>query len=131
MREKLNTNAQAVLEAVQAAEHPTALDVYETVKQTRPKIGLASVYRILHHLAERGYIKELGRNDDGCRYDARTSRHDHAICTKCGALIDIPIDVTLPEEALQAAAKAAGLQLTSHEVRLYGICPNCERTSKS
>ena len=55
MKGTLNTNAQAVLDVVKGANsHPTASDVYEAVRKTRPRIGLASVYRILHMLVEQG-----------------------------------------------------------------------------
>ena len=127
MKEKLNSNAQAVLDIVGAAEnHPTALEIYEAVKQVRPRIGLASVYRILHHLVELEYIKEVGRGEECSRYDGNISRHDHAVCTTCGALLDVPVEITVPEELLQTAARAAGIKLESHEVRLYGRCSSCQ-----
>ena len=126
MRETLNENAQAVLDVVRASQgHPTAAQVYEVVREKRPRMGIASVYRILHNLVERGYIKELRHTDESCRYDAHVERHDHAICTICGALLDVPVEVKLPQEVLQAAAKAAGIELSSHELRLYGLCPQC------
>src|SRR5205807_9770737 len=94
LKTKLNSNAQAVLDTVQAAHNQlTAQETYEAVKRLRPNIGLASVYRILHHLLEQGYIKEVVRGDDCTGYDGRVSRHDHAICTHCGALLDGPVDV--------------------------------------
>ncbi|TMC21574.1 MAG: transcriptional repressor [Chloroflexi bacterium] len=128
MQERLNLNAQTVLNAVRTAHnHPTALEIYELVKRTRPRMGLASVYRILHQLAERGYIKEIGRSDESCRYDGHIARHDHAMCTMCGALFDVPINILLSQEALQEAARAAGITLESHEVRLYGLCPLCQK----
>ena len=126
--ETLSTNARAVLDMLRAAKnHPTALDVHETVRQVRPQIGLATVYRILHQLTAQGLIKELGRSDECCRYDARTQRHDHAICTTCGALFDIPMTISLPDKALQQAAQAAGIELTSYEVRIYGRCSACQQ----
>lgn len=125
--ETLNANARAILDIVQTAEnHPTALEVYELVRVVRPRIGLATVYRVLHQLTELGRIKELGRDAESCRYDAHTERHDHAICTECGALLDIPLDVRVSSEALQAAAQAAGIVLSSHEVRIYGLCAACQ-----
>jgi Fur family transcriptional regulator, peroxide stress response regulator len=127
MKEKLNINAQAVLDTVCAVNnHPTALEIYEAVKRVRPRIGLASVYRILHHLVEQGYIKEVGWNNESCRYDGNTSRHDHAICIVCGALLDVPVEIVLPQEVLQVAAQAVGIELGSHEVRLYGRCSSCQ-----
>ncbi len=127
MKQTLNANAQAVLCVVQAAKnHPTALEVYEAVKKAKPRMGLASVYRILHHLVEQGYIKNLSYGDESCRYDAQTSRHDHAVCTECGALLDLPLEVSLSQQVLQNAAQAAGIELGSHEVRLYGRCASCQ-----
>jgi Fur family peroxide stress response transcriptional regulator len=126
MKTRLNSNAQAVLETAQAAHnHPTAQEIYEAVKRLRPNIGLASVYRILHHLVEQGYIKEVGRSDDCTGYDGRVSRHDHAVCTNCGALLDVPVDVIVPSEVLEQAAYATGIELGSYEVRLYGLCTSC------
>jgi Fe2+ or Zn2+ uptake regulation protein len=122
----LNSNAQAVLEIVRSSHsHPTAQEVYETVRNVRPRIGLATVYRVLHQLTEQGYIKEIGPSEEGCRYDGHVSRHDHAVCTMCGALLDV--EVTVPAEALQAAARATGMALSSHEIRLYGLCSSCQK----
>lgn len=129
MEEKtLNANARAVLEILKADHnHPTALDLYGKVRLLRPHIGLATVYRVLHQLSEQGIISEIGR-DSECRYDANISRHDHAICTKCGALLDVPIEVVVAQEALQEAARASGIVLTSHEVRMYGLCQQCQQS---
>ena len=127
LKEKLNTNAQAVLDVVRSVQtHPTALEVYGMVKQVRPHIGLASVYRILGHLVEKNYIKELLYGDGSSRYDGRIARHDHGICTNCGALLDLPIEVTVSQQVLQQAAQAAGLKLDTHEVRIYGHCSSCQ-----
>ena len=126
LKTKLNSNAQAVLDTVQAVHnHPTAQEIYEAVKRLRPNIGLASVYRILHLLVEQGYIKEVERSDDCTGYDGRVSRHDHAVCTNCGALLDVPVDIIVSSEALEQAALAAGIELGTYEVRLYGLCPSC------
>jgi Fe2+ or Zn2+ uptake regulation protein len=122
----LNANVQAVLDALRATEqHPTALEIYEAVRHQRPRIGLATIYRILHQLTQQGVIKAIGESES--RYDAHIQRHDHAVCTSCGALLDIPVEVNLTHEALQAAASAAGIELASHEVRLYGRCAACQQ----
>lgn len=131
MKEKLNSNAQAVLEIVRSANsHPTAQEIYESVRGVRPRIGIATVYRILRQLAERGYINEIGPREEGSRYDGNTSRHDHAVCIICGALLDVPVEVAVQPEVLEAAARATGMVLSSHEVRLYGLCPSCQERNK-
>jgi Fe2+ or Zn2+ uptake regulation protein len=131
MREKLNANAQAILDIIRATDmHPTATEIYDEVRKVRPQIGLATVYRILRNLVQHGYVLELKNSDESCRYDGHITRHDHAICTECGALLDVPMDVPLAQEILQNAALAAGIQLQSHEVRLYGRCPACQARQK-
>jgi Fe2+ or Zn2+ uptake regulation protein len=124
----LNENAQAVLDVVRGTcNHPTALEVYETVKLQRPRIGLASVYRILHNLVEQEYIHELRMGEEtSSRYDGHIMRHDHAICRSCGTLLDLPVEIAFSPQALQEAAQAAGIKLETHEVRLYGLCTSCE-----
>ncbi len=125
MNKHLNANSQAVLDVVSStAKHPTAMEIYETVKQKRPGIGIASVYRILRQLVEQEYIRELTFGEESSRYDANTTRHDHAICRNCGLKLDV--EVAIPPEVLQAASQAAGIELSSHEVRLYGLCPACQ-----
>ncbi len=128
VKSMLNENAQAVLNVVRKAyNHPTALEVYETVKRQRPRIGLASVYRILHNLVEQEYIHELRIGEENfSRYDGHTMRHDHAICRSCGKLLDLPVEIALSQQALQEAALAAGITLETHEVRLYGLCGLCQ-----
>ncbi len=130
MKQTLKPNARAILGVVRAAKnHPTALEVYEQVRHERPHIGLATVYRLLHQLTQQGLLNELVQGSDGSRFDARTHRHDHAVCTTCGALLDIPLDVAISNEALQAAARSSGLELGSYEVRLYGRCASCQQGS--
>src|SRR5579864_4609856 len=130
MKSTINTNAQAVLDVVKGAcNHPTASEVYEAVREIRPRMGLASVYRILHVLVQQGRIKEI-HNDETCRYDGHIERHDHAICNVCGRLIDVPVGVSVPQDILEAAAKASGIALSSYELRLYGICPACSQNDQ-
>ncbi len=128
VKSMLNENAQAIFDVVRgASNHPTALEVYEAVKQQRPRIGLASIYRILHNLVEQEYIHELRVDgEDFSRYDGRIERHDHAICRSCGRLVDLPVEIMLSQQDLQEAALAAGIQLETHEVRLYGLCTQCQ-----
>jgi len=132
MNELRNENARAVLATVrERGGHPTALEVYEQVRQMRPKIGLATVYRILHQLTCQGVIRMWGDGSERARYDGRIDRHDHALCTRCGRLLDVPVEIELPRAALEQAARAAGIELDSHEVRIYGRCNDCQARSKA
>ncbi len=105
--------------------HPTVYEIYREVQRGKPGVGLATVYRATRRLVEMGLVKDLDGGHGGSRYDARTDRHDHALCTSCGALLDIAQEIPLPLEAAQLASRAAGMEMLSYEVRLYGRCSEC------
>ncbi|HEX7735474.1 MAG TPA: transcriptional repressor [Ktedonobacteraceae bacterium] len=130
MEDILNTNARAVLEVLREnGRHPTAQEVYDEVRLVRPRIGLATVYRILRQFAEQGVITVWGYGSERARYDARTRRHDHAFCTVCGALLDVPVEIEMSRAELEKAARATGMEMGSHEVRIYGRCRDCQAKS--
>ncbi|HEY0752813.1 MAG TPA: Fur family transcriptional regulator [Ktedonobacteraceae bacterium] len=128
MEDILNANARAVLEVVrESGRHPTAREVYDQVRRVRPGIGLATVYRILRQLAEQGVIKMWEYGNESTRYDACIRRHDHACCTVCGALLDLPVAIKMPPLELEKAAQATGMKMGSYEVRIYGHCQDCQK----
>ena len=123
----------ALLNALRAASnHPTTNDLYEQVRAQFPQIGLATVYRSLQRLEAAGHIFEVRRDRAGRHYDARTERHDHAICTFCGRMIDLPPAPAISLDTLSPlvhAARAAGISVASYEVRVTGMCTECARNT--
>ncbi|HLJ80115.1 MAG TPA: transcriptional repressor [Ktedonobacterales bacterium] len=119
----------AVLAALrETACHPTAGEVYDAVRRRYPHMGRATVYRALQRLEAAGLAVEVGRDSLGRHYDARTDRHDHAICTECGRVLDILPGNDLPPDllaGLTALARDAGVAVDTYEVRLYGRCAAC------
>lgn len=121
---------EAVLQALHAARtHPTAADLYDAVRREHPRIGRATVYRALQRLEEAGRAVEVGRDSFGRHYDARVERHDHAVCSQCGQVIDL-LDVrSLPAETLaplMEVARQAGFAAGTYEIRLHGRCASCQ-----
>jgi len=53
-----------------------------------------------------------------------TSRHDHAICTSCGKLVDIELEV--PADLVRTAARRSRFKPESLEFTLRGLCPECK-----
>ncbi|MHB8621687.1 MAG: Fur family transcriptional regulator [Chloroflexota bacterium] len=122
---RLTPQRRAVLEAVEANEnHPTAAQIYGAVKAVHPRIAFGTVYNALHHLSRAGQILQLEFGDDASRYDRRTDRHDHAICTVCGRLVDL--DVRLPSNLRREASRSSGFSIGQHTTQFYGLCPTCQ-----
>src|ERR1051325_8531213 len=134
-RHKTNTAAvgltrqrQVVLDAVQAGDHhPTAAEVFDAARQKMPGISFATVYNSLRFLRDEGLVHEIKFGDGASRYDRETERHDHAICSSCGRLVDFDLPGTVA--LTRAAPRASRFKAESISLTLVGLCPNC-RDSK-
>ena len=113
-----------VLRVIRDSEgHLTANEVFGVAKQLLPSISFATVYNSLRFLKEAGHIAEIRFGNGASRFDRMTSRHDHAICTKCGKLVDIEMEH--PEELVNRAAAISKFKPEFLEFTLRGVCPEC------
>lgn len=108
-------------------EHLTASEVFDRAKQLLPGISVATVYNSLRYLKDAGHIAEISFGNGSARFDPVTSRHDHAICTRCGKLVDIEMEH--PRELVRKAAEYSNFKPESLEFTLRGICPECVESS--
>lgn len=104
-------------------KHLTAGEVFEGARRILPGISFATVYNSLRYLKNEGLIGEIRLGTDANLYDRNLTRHDHAICTKCGTLVDIEMEH--PRELVNRAARIAKFRPESLEFTLRGICPDC------
>ena len=124
--EKLTRQRDAVLQVIRSREdHPTANEIFQAAREQLPTISYATVYNSLRFLKEAGLVHEIKFGDGASRYDRETERHDHAICTDCGKLVDFD----LPEAAdlLRSAARKSKFRAVSVQLTLRGVCPDCRQ----
>ena len=122
----LTRQREVVLRVIRDAhEHLTANEVFGRAKELLPTIGFATVYNSLRYLKEAGHIAEISFGNGASRFDRMTHRHDHAICTACGRLVDIEMDH--PAEMMKKAARQSKFKPESIEFTLRGLCPDCAK----
>jgi Fe2+ or Zn2+ uptake regulation protein len=115
---------EAVLQVIRESElHLTASEVFEAARLVLPTISYATVYNSLHYLKDAGLIVEIHFGNGASRYDRMTSRHDHAICTKCGKLVDLDLEIS--DELMALAATRSNFEPQSIQLTLKGLCLNC------
>ena len=109
-----------ILEIVeQSRSHMTAEQIFEALRQTYPKVVLATVYNNLNRLWEEDRIRKVSVEGMPDRYD-RIQRHDHLVCKKCGRLLDVDLgDLTAQLE------RAAGQAILSYDLKLMYLCEEC------
>ncbi len=126
---KLTRQRDAVLQVIRERDdHPTAGDVFEAARRRLPGISYATVYNSLRYLRDAGLVHEIKFGDGASRYDRETERHDHAICSDCGRLVDFDLPATA--ELMRAAARKARFKPESVHLTLRGLCPECRRRTQ-
>jgi Fur family peroxide stress response transcriptional regulator len=124
--EKLTRQREVVLQVIRSREdHPTANEIFQAARLNLPTISYATVYNSLRFLKETGLVHEIKFGDGASRYDRETERHDHAICTDCGKLVDF--DLPEAAELIQAAARKSKFKAASVHLTLRGVCPDCRK----
>jgi len=107
-------------------EHLSSEDLYRLIQKEDETVGHTTVYRTLKLLAEAGLAREVRFGDGKTYYEHHYNHehHDHMICTECGKVIEF----FSPElEAMQdAMAEKFGFKLTHHNLRILGVCADCQ-----
>ena len=105
-------------------DHPTAEDIYFSLKPMMPALSLATVYRNLSQLEGDGKILRI---DSGgtARYDGNMNPHYHLSCMSCGGVYDI-----FMEDDCGLCSKASEFfdgKITSYSVLFTGYCSSCAK----
>jgi len=108
--------------------HMSVEDIYHTVREGRPHISMATVYRVLEDLAALKLIGFLRLGADKTYYERRTDPHRHAICRGCGEIRDIePVRECLEECAPHQSSD--GFRYDASEVIFVGLCSKCQESA--
>jgi predicted transcriptional regulator len=92
---RLTRYRSVVLEALRATEnHPTAAEVFRMVRRRRPGVAYATIYNSLNWLEQKGFIARVDFAEEAARYDPIVERHDHLVCSRCGTLKDVSLELS-------------------------------------
>ena len=115
---------QAILEALDRLDHPTATEVYKYVRKCNPSLSRGTVFRVLGAFAESGRVRKVTLAGSDARFDKTLAAHGHGRCRVCGGVYD----VFLPDFAsLASNAICSGFHAERCEVEFYGICNDCAK----
>lgn len=110
--------------------HPTAQDLFERLQPTFPSMSFATVYNTLDALARAGLASIMrlpGKRGDTARFDPNSAAHHHAVCDRCGAVIDVAASTLAPTLAAKRRLRRAapGFSVRSVERVYRGLCATC------
>ncbi|AWN24471.1 transcriptional repressor [Deinococcus irradiatisoli] len=103
--------------------HFTPEGIFEQLRAAGQPLSIATLYQNLRTFTEHGLIKEMIGQGGEVRYDTNLEPHSHLICTHCGAMLDVQID--LPE--WQLGGQGQGWLVAQARIDLHGVCPGCQQ----
>jgi Fur family transcriptional regulator, ferric uptake regulator len=100
--------------------------IVDAVRAEGREVGIASVYRVLDLLTDKGLVQKLDLGDGRAHYERvepADEHHHHLVCSECGRVE--PFEDQNLEAALRRVEQDTGFEVASHDVLLRGACDDC------
>ncbi len=115
-----------LLEVIEKSGHMSIEDIYEEVTKVHPSLSLATIYKNIILMMEKGVLVEVPIAGKKSKYELAKIDHIHLICTECGEVEDKPcIDAT--DKILYELTNQEHFKLDKQQINLYGVCKSCQK----
>lgn len=115
-----------VLEPVDG--HLPVADIHQRILDSGQNFDLATVYRTVTTLVEQHVLHALAVDGGVTTYGLAAHPHHHAVCTRCGTIIEVPAQRL--STALEHAIEGSAFTLSEQAgLTLHGLCPKCQDQS--
>ena len=116
--------ALVLAELLREPNDATAQELHERLRARGRRIGLATVYRSLSVLADRGLVDVLAhRPGEACYRLCGSGHHHHLVCSSCHRVVELS-DCRL-DPWLDTVAAEHGFGAVEHRLELSGLCAAC------
>jgi Fur family transcriptional regulator, ferric uptake regulator len=118
-----------VLQALSAERNDaTAQEIHTRLRAAGDPIGLATVYRTVALLCEKGVVDALTHSrGEACYRLCSEGHHHHLVCSECHRVVELA-DCDLGGW-LRGLGAAHGFSVTSHTIEVTGVCTSCREAA--
>ena len=114
-----------ILSVVDTHGHMSVDDIYAEVSKVHPSLSLATIYKNIILMMEKGVLVEVPIVGRKSKYELSKADHMHLICTECGDVEDkMCLDET--DEIFHRLTDEEHFRLNKRQVNLYGVCEACQ-----
>lgn len=124
--ENYSKQREEIIEVLENAyDHPTAEEIYSRLKQNLSSSSRSTVYRNLSLLVKKKQVLKISMPVGPDRYDLIRKQHNHAICIKCGKVLDFTYNFDF-ENLKNSVYNQTKIECSLENFTITGICDDCK-----
>jgi len=122
---KITPQRSAILTIIDKYGHTNIETIYKEIKLLFPSISLATIYKNINIMKEKGILLELHPMNSKILYEIKKEQHGHFVCKKCNKIFDLKIEERNCLKFLYQKDNDEIFNIENSEIFLYGICKKC------
>lgn len=123
---RVTSARRAIIAALlDAANHVTADELASAVQAAQPDVHLSTIYRCLDALEELEVVDHVHLGHGRAVYHLADERHQHLVCSVCGAVVEVPDEVF--DDLTARLVDEFGFRLEPGHFAVPGRCGACAR----
>src|SRR4051794_17836770 len=120
---RMTAQRRAIAEALDSFDRAfTAGELHEHARRSARTLGLATTYRTLELLKDRGAVRSLTAFGEALYIRCHPGHHHHLVCLQCGSVEETELCAAPPAGELR---RRHGFVSESHDLEIYGTCARC------
>lgn len=120
---KVTPQRMGILDEISKAGHIDIDHLYEVVHASFSSISLATVYKNVNQMYEKGILEAIKVPQHKLRYEIAKEPHIHLACDSCGNVEDM---YHCFDQLISSAQAQSGYRLKGSAVVFNGICSKCQ-----
>lgn len=120
---KVTPQRLAIVDALHVRGHMNIDEIYELLLNKFNTISLATIYKNINLMVQNSFVQEVKIPYTKSVYELTKESHSHLVCTECGKIEDINIDLDCLDT--QIAQKSA-YAINELNLVLSGVCEQCQ-----
>jgi len=120
---KVTPQRLAISDALHSYGHINIDALYEMMLKKFNSISLATIYKNINIMQENSFIQEVKIPQNKSVYELTKSNHSHLVCTKCGEVEDINLNINT---IINEANSNKNFEISKADIVLSGICEKCQ-----
>lgn len=119
---KATPQRSEIVNVLSTRGHMSINELYTTLLIKFPSISLATIYKNINIMLEKGFLLEVKLADQKNVFELVKDDHSHVACMKCSDIVDIDLNIGSITDEVQ---KITNYQVESNSLIFNGLCPRC------